>query len=85
MCILYVGVLYFREFLLSVYSNDKRAVGWRRGDVFLPATGAVTSGHEGMPFQSSGGNDGHAGVLHKFSRVAGAYPPPNMWSKGGIL
>ena len=31
-----------------------------------------------------GGNDGHAGVIHKFSRFAGAYPP-NMWSKGGIL
>ena len=27
--------------------------------------------------------DGHAGVIHKYSRFAGAYPP-NMWSKGGI-
>ena len=31
--------------------------------------------HEGVRFRSSGGNDGHAGVIHKFSRVAGAYPP----------
>ena len=26
---------------------------------------------------------GHAGVVHTFSRFAGAYPP-NMWSNGGI-
>ena len=39
---------------------------------------------KGYDFGQVGGNDGHAGVIHKFSRVAGAYPP-NMWSKGGIL
>ena len=26
---------------------------------------------------------GHAGVLHKFSRVAGAYPPPQDMVNGG--
>ena len=31
---------------------------------------------KGYDFDQVGGNDGHAGVLHKFSRVAGAYPPP---------
>ena len=34
-------------------------------------------------FGQVGGKDGHAGVIHKFSRFAEAYPP-NMWSKGGI-
>ena len=43
--------------------------------VFVPAFGAVINDHEGVRFRSSGGNDGHAGVIHKFSRVAGAYPP----------
>ena len=43
--------------------------------VFVPAFGAVINDHEGVRFRSSGGNDGHAGVIHKFGRVAGAYPP----------
>ena len=30
-----------------------------------------------------GGNDGHAGVIHKLINFAGAYPP-NIWSKGVI-
>ena len=33
---------------------------------------------KGYDFGQVGGNDGHAGVIHKFSRVAGAYPPPTM-------
>ena len=39
---------------------------------------------KGYDFGQVGGNDGHAGLIHKFSRVAGAYPA-NLWSKGGIL
>ena len=39
---------------------------------------------KGYHFRQVGRNNGNAGVLHEFSRVAGAYPPPNMWSKGGI-
>ena len=37
----------------------------------------------GYDFGQVGANDGHAGVIHKVSRFAGAFPP-NMWSKGGI-
>ena len=38
-----------------------RAVGWRRGDVSLPASGAVTRDHEGVPFWSSAGKRGSRG------------------------
>ena len=39
---------------------------------------------EGYDFGQVGEKDGHAGVIHKFSRFAGAYPP-NMWSKRGSV
>ena len=47
---------------------------------------AALSSHVGVlyDFGQVGGNDGHAGVIHKFSRFAGAYPP-NMWSKRGSV
>ena len=32
---------------------------------------------KGYDFGQVGGSDGHAGVLHKFSRITGAYPPSN--------
>ena len=82
MCILYVGVLYFREFLLSVYSNDKRAVGWRRVDVFFLLLGLSPVTMKGCHFDQLGGNYGHAGVLHKSSRVARAYPRNHVVKRG---
>ena len=39
---------------------------------------------KGYDFRQVGVNDGHAGVLHEFSRFSRAYPP-NVWSKGEIL
>ena len=32
-----------------------------------------------------GGKDGHAGLIHKFSRFLRGHTLPNMWSKGGSL
>ena len=52
-----------------------RAVGWRHADVFLVASEVDISGHEWVHFGHVGGNDGHAGVQHKFS----------TWSCGGIF
>ena len=52
--------------------------------MLVPAFGVVVSGHVGYDFGQVGRIDGHAGVIHQYSRFAGAYPP-NMCSKGGIL
>ena len=38
----------------------------------LRLSSAVIKGYD---FGQVGGNDGHAGVIYKFSGVAGAYPP----------
>ena len=57
----------------------------RRGDEFSPpASGAVTVVMKGYDFGQMGGNYGHAGVIHEFSRVAGERPYI-MWSKGEII
>ena len=40
---------------------------------------------KGYDFGQVEGNDGHPGALHKFARVAGAYPPQHVVKRGGIL
>ena len=44
--------------------------------MFVPDFGAAISGHHvGVYLGQDGGIDGHTGVIRKFSRFAGAYPP----------
>ena len=40
---------------------------------------------KGYHFGQVGGNDGNAGVLHKFSRVAGATPPQHVVKRGDLF
>ena len=38
---------------------------------------------KGSDFGRLGGNDDHEGVLHKFGKSCGAYPPPTCGQNGG--
>ena len=55
--------------------------------VLVPASGTARSGHAsfttlGYDYGQVVGNDGHAGVMHKFRRFEVAYPPPQHVQQG---